>query len=344
MRPFAISFGQGEVMASQINRYGLTRASMSEAVRRAVRQRCGFGCVVCGNAFIEYDHFEPEFAEATTHDPEHIVLLCLLHHGMKTKSSAWLSDELIRRAAATPKATSDGFSTFEVPQTSVHPTIVLGELTCIEVGSLIEVDGESILSIEDPEAPGAPYRVSARLSDASGTEILEIERNEVKASSLSWDVRLEGARLRIWEASRRVALHLRFEPNKIVVERLDMEFRGLRIQIQDGNPTRLEREGQALSFYRATVRGSRVAARFDGRGVSIGVGGGSVQSGAMSIGSGRPQARDSTLDRVGGISAQRLNFPPGVEALAPGHIGIGGAVARRFCRLPANDDIFAVLP
>jgi hypothetical protein len=315
---------------------------MSEAVRRAVRQRCGFGCVICGNGLIEYDHFDPEFADALKHDPEQIVLLCLYHHRLKSKAEVWLPAPEVRKAAAAPKALKDGFSTWAAPAAYVHPTIVFGELTCVNVDSLIEVDGESILSIAEPEFAGAPYRLSAQLSNATGTEVLEIVDNQVKTSSASWDIRLEGGRLRIWEASRKVSLILRFEENKIIIERLDMWFRGLSIQILEGKPTRFERGVQAFGLYRATLTGSQIAVRFTKHDMTIGVRG-SVAIEELLLGTGRPTERAETATRLGGSFDNRISFAEGIDAMASRAIGWAGSVARLYCRLPANDDTFAPL-
>ena len=48
------------------NEHGLPRHIPAD-VARAVRQECGFGCVICGVALIQYEHFDPEFAEAREH-------------------------------------------------------------------------------------------------------------------------------------------------------------------------------------------------------------------------------------------------------------------------------------
>jgi hypothetical protein len=59
------------------------RPKIPEAVRRRVRQRCLFGCRVCGVALFHYDHIE-EYAEVLAHTADDITLLCANHHQMKT--------------------------------------------------------------------------------------------------------------------------------------------------------------------------------------------------------------------------------------------------------------------
>ncbi|WP_198036130.1 hypothetical protein [Salegentibacter sp. T436] len=52
-------------------------------IQREVRQRCGFGCVICGLPLYEYEHME-EWAKVKRHDAEEITLLCDRHHREKT--------------------------------------------------------------------------------------------------------------------------------------------------------------------------------------------------------------------------------------------------------------------
>lgn len=50
-------------------------------MKRAIRQRCGFGCVVCGHPIIEYHHMTA-WAKVRAHEEKDITLLCREHHGM----------------------------------------------------------------------------------------------------------------------------------------------------------------------------------------------------------------------------------------------------------------------
>ena len=52
-------------------------------VQREIRQRCGFGCVICGMPLYEYEHME-EWAVVQRHVADEITLLCDQHHREKT--------------------------------------------------------------------------------------------------------------------------------------------------------------------------------------------------------------------------------------------------------------------
>src|SRR5262249_39317629 len=82
---------------SQRNKHGLSRY-IPKAIKKQVRRRCGFGCVICANAIITYEHIEPPFAEAREHDPDRITLLCGAHQvasfkGLLSKETIWAADK-----------------------------------------------------------------------------------------------------------------------------------------------------------------------------------------------------------------------------------------------------------
>ena len=69
---------------SKPNRHGLKRHIPSK-VSEKIRRDAGFGCIVCGDLVVEYEHIEPSFADAIEHDPEKMTLLCPKHHSRVTK-------------------------------------------------------------------------------------------------------------------------------------------------------------------------------------------------------------------------------------------------------------------
>ncbi len=48
-------------------------------IQREVRQRCGFGCVICGFPLYEYDHLKG-WPNVQEHIASDITLLCDKHH------------------------------------------------------------------------------------------------------------------------------------------------------------------------------------------------------------------------------------------------------------------------
>ena len=219
------------------NAHGLSRL-IPEPVKREVRQRCGFGCVVCGNAFIEYDHLDPPFAEATEHVASGIVLLCGGCHARKTSGA--LSEDTVRRHAASPAARQAGFSFGPLDIGPVAPIVRLGNFQGVDFQVLIAVGGEPIVSMFGPEVPGGPYRLCAMLRDEAGRLVLGLVNNEWVIPPENWDVTIIGQRITVRGGERDIVLQVRSDPPRLLVmERLDMVHRGYRISATEGQATEI---------------------------------------------------------------------------------------------------------
>ncbi|MGX7743740.1 SEC-C metal-binding domain-containing protein [Rhodopseudomonas parapalustris] len=270
------------------NRFGLSR-NIPADVRRQVRRRDGFGCIVCGKAIYDYEHINPEFADATRHDPDGIVLLCISCHGKKTRG--FLSLETICAARANPKCKQQGFSFEPLDIGQSPPQIIIGTLEAIGVQSLIEIDGVSIFSIATPAADKLPFRVNAQLSDDNGAEILRIVDNEWRSSADNWDVETSAARITIRRGVGDIVLALRVEPPRlIVIERLSMFFRGTTIRCAEKEEIEIiTPSGRVLSSGGMSLKGCRVGIQVDHNGLSVGVGGGAVSIRQMTLSCQKPR-------------------------------------------------------
>ena len=72
------------------------RPPIPQPMQRAVRQRCCFGCVICGQPLYEYHHMVP-YAEVKKHEEDNLTLLCDDHHkeatvGLLTSAQVSLAD------------------------------------------------------------------------------------------------------------------------------------------------------------------------------------------------------------------------------------------------------------
>lgn len=219
------------VESSKENKYGLSR-NIPNPVKREIRQRCGFGCVICGSAIYQYEHVDPTFEEAQEHDPDKMALLCGTHHDYVTKE-IW-SKGRIKDALKSPKCLEDGFSFGAFDIGSNSPTVILGTITWKETPVIIEAMGEPLLRVEAPEEAGGPFRLSGRFYDSQEQEIFTMEQNEWFGPVANWDIEIVGQRITIRRAPGEFALQIRTDPpNKLIIERIDMFFKGLRIKAQD---------------------------------------------------------------------------------------------------------------
>ncbi len=210
-----------------MNRYGLPRY-IPQDVRREVRQRCGYGCVLCGVGIIDYHHVDPPFAEAKSHDPAGIAILCVQHHGEVTRG--FIANETVKRAMADPAGRRAGYANafFDIGRT--HPKLVLAGMTIEECFVPLIVDDARLFRIEQAEPGGGPFRLSGDFYGSESARTLSIVENEWRSATANWDVEVAGGAITIRRTPRHVVLRLRaLPPDGLAVEHLDMAYRGYRM-------------------------------------------------------------------------------------------------------------------
>lgn len=207
------------------NKHGLSRNIPAE-VKRAVRQHCGFGCVICGSGIIQYEHVDPGFPEATEHNPDHIALPCPQCHA-KVTTGFW-SKQKVKEAMDQPICKTQGYSREVFDIGRGHPILQFGGVALKNCPVPIEVGGRALFKIENPEEDGGPFRFSGFFCDSKGNLSLQIIENEWFAQSSNWDVEVTGGSIIIRE--RKGLIHLKLDakpPDTLVVDRLNMNLGGL---------------------------------------------------------------------------------------------------------------------
>jgi hypothetical protein len=208
-----------------VNVYGLSRTIPAE-VKRLVRQRCGFGCVICGLGIVQYEHVDPEFKDARTHDPDCIALLCPQCHA-KVTTRMW-SKARVKLAMRSPKCKQVGYTREFFDFIEDHPMIRFGGVLLRNCPTPIQVAGYPLFSIKPPESPDAPFLLSGMFTDANGNVSLVIEDNEWQAFTTAWDIEVQGQSITIRERHRAVHLVLRVNPpRELIVEKLSMSLGGI---------------------------------------------------------------------------------------------------------------------
>ncbi len=178
----------------KLNKHGLQRKP-SAAVRREIRRRCGFGCVICGSAIITYEHFSPEYKDAMYHNPKGMTLLCGTHQ-LET-SKGLLSKKTIAEADRDPFCKKTGYAKHLLDLGGKKPTLLIGGVDATECGPKIEIDGETLLQIYPPDLRSNRWRLSCRFKDQDGTIMCEIVENELVISSESIDIEQQATRFSI---------------------------------------------------------------------------------------------------------------------------------------------------
>lgn len=197
------------------------RPDISEPIKREVRRRCGFGCIVCGIPMFDYHHIV-DYAIVQKHEAENIVLVCPNHHAGPTRRR--VSEATIRHYAASP--VNIGRQT-----TGTYVNLMVGRQGSFEAGGrifefdfaqsggrydAINVAGKTFvgLTCEDDH-----LLLDIILTDKDGVEVLRVKRGEMTVSTGVWDYTFEGPHIRVKSAEHDVAFALTIKDDGVVLHR-----------------------------------------------------------------------------------------------------------------------------
>lgn len=198
-----------------------------------MRQRSKFGCVNCRSAIYEYEHIQPVFAEAKTHDPDFICLLCGRCHGLVTKRH--LSKETVLkkyRITERDPHIKRPFGEIDIQENGF--SIYMGNNLFLNSSSIISIDDIDILRLDPPEDDGGPPLLSGVFFDHNGKEIFRIEKNVWHGPLDAWDMDIVGNKITIRTQKRKIGLEILLQPpNSIIINRVEMNFMDINILIDD---------------------------------------------------------------------------------------------------------------
>jgi hypothetical protein len=152
------------------NQHGLSRHIPND-VKAAVRQLSKFGCVRCRNAIYQYEHIDPEFAEARSHDARAICLLCAGCHDRVARGQ--ISKLSVKQAYARTQADSaikPPWSDFDL--TGYECELAIGASTFHSPKVIFRVNGETLLAFGPPEEPGTPPLLSGLFYNSRARKLL----------------------------------------------------------------------------------------------------------------------------------------------------------------------------
>ncbi|WP_454063830.1 hypothetical protein [Candidatus Nitrospira salsa] len=194
--------------------------------------------MICGVAFVQYEHIDPPFSEAKIHDPRNITLLCGTCHDRVTRGM-W-SKKRVLQSRKSPITFKNGFARdafdfcdpFELFVGNSH----FQDVRCIVRNS----SGEEWFTIEPPEASEAPPRISAKFYGLSGNLDLEIIRNEWRCSTNIWDIKIQGSSIEVYCKPKQTTLKLEAKPpHGLKIQYLNMTLQGTGIVVENDGSTRI---------------------------------------------------------------------------------------------------------
>ncbi|WP_334542992.1 FKBP-type peptidyl-prolyl cis-trans isomerase [Vibrio owensii] len=232
------------------NKFGLKRY-IPQHIKQQIRKEAGYGCVICGSMFCDYEHIEPEFNNAHEHNPDHMTLLCgLCHHHVtgrrKSKKTVW-------RAKEKPFALTHGHVR-EHLEPIEDDIICLGNNTIEFTQVAVEIGGKPILWFEYPTEKDEPVLVNAIFSDKEGKKVAFINRNQFTAVVGEADIKSEGTKIEFRPKPREVSLVLNIEADKpISIDRLDMSEKGTSFQILSDKTMQVKQGESTFSISESTI-------------------------------------------------------------------------------------------
>lgn len=190
------------------NKNGLPR-TIPLPVKRAVRRRCGYGCILCGALFCQYHHFNPTFNEAREHNPNGITLLCQKHHDEVTRGR--ISSLKIKTANSKPYSVKNKQTKYMFEDLAFPLEVGLGGLVFISAdGILFKADGQNLMSVQYDEDGIATF--SGIFCSPTGEKLI-IENNELVAGTDHWDIESKGRDIVVKDSSNDIIFHLTFTPS-----------------------------------------------------------------------------------------------------------------------------------
>lgn len=189
-----------------------------EGIKRAVRQRDRFGCVICGLPVYDYEHFI-EYSECGEHTVDNIYLACDRHHRGKGKL---LSLSYIQKCREAPfHATHERTAQETMHFSSGDFRIRMGNnyLTVSnhkKAASALTVHGQSLLSFRVND--DGMLELSLKLFDEKDNLLLNIAENEVDLStSHNWDCTWEGNAIVVRRALGQISLRVSYNVDDRIV-------------------------------------------------------------------------------------------------------------------------------
>lgn len=213
---------------SKRNKFGLSRY-IPDKVRRKIRKDAGFGCVICGYPICQYDHIDPEFEIAKTHNPSKMTLLCGSCHDKKSRGQ--ISKELVFAAKNSPRSKEKGFVSDFFDFGGEIPIICLGKQKFINTPNLIHIEGVPILYFKIQSLGGNQKTLlnAVFYNDLNEPQFI-IEDNVWYSATSVWDLEIKGTFLTIRDSEGSISLKVEIKPRKeFIVHHINMNFKGYQL-------------------------------------------------------------------------------------------------------------------
>lgn len=205
-------------MITKFNKHKHKR-DIDAQTKTMVRQRCGFGCIFCGNSIYQYEYIDPIYKGTSKHEDEKICLLCPACY--QKVVSGKISKQQILDQYKKPIATTKQFSS-DYLKITPKAYAVLGKVFFTNTSHLLKINGISILSISQPTV-NEPAKLNAKFYDDNNKLILEIKDNETIGNTINWDIEQTDTRTIIRRNKGKILLQINLvSPDIFEIEKINM--------------------------------------------------------------------------------------------------------------------------
>jgi hypothetical protein len=211
------------------------RPPIPEPMKREVRQRCGFGCVICGLPLYTYEHMLG-WTNVHRHVADELTLLCYQHQYERTHRLLPIED--VEYANLDPYNLREGVSkpyTLHYSGSNCIADIGRNVFSFIDDGSNPEfvafaIDEDLIIGFR---LDNGHWLLNLNVYDKNDNLIMLIVDNELIYSISPWDIELVGRNLIIREAQRKILVDILFEPpSQIKIQRGYFFHNGIEVEIK----------------------------------------------------------------------------------------------------------------
>ncbi|MDB0077501.1 HNH endonuclease [Acinetobacter baumannii] len=227
----------------KINKHGLSR-TISPDIKRTIRQQDGYGCVICGNMLVDYEHIDPLFCDATEHNPANMALLCSHHHDQVTRRI--LPKRIIKEHKSNPYCKQQGFASSHYFPHPKDIKIKCGTSYFENTKKIIEINGKPIIWIEEEDNE---ILFNAIFYDNEGNKVGYLNKNTFIALVKDCDIYAIASRIEARLKKGMINLQLDIEADGIVdLKRLSANYGGTKININNKGAIHIESHGSSITL------------------------------------------------------------------------------------------------
>lgn len=246
-----------------VNKYGLSRTIPAD-IKSQIRRADGYGCVKCGNLFIEYEHIDPLFCEAKVHDPQRITLLCKSCHGDSTGKR--LPKELIKKFKANPYCKNKGVVRGEFYPDPTNMEIYCGSSLFKDTQIIFEINGKPLIWVSrDDYNAFSPIFYNAIFYDSDGNKVGYLNKNQFIGLVKTADIKSIASRVEVRARPKEITLDINLEGYKSIrINRINMKYLNTHIIIEKNGDIVLDPTGANNRFSCIGASNCRVGISING--------------------------------------------------------------------------------